>query len=142
MLSLRNFRPLISSSAGLSSVPSRTILPACARSLATTTDPTASTEPATVPPPLEPSSQAQLPYFVGRNNLNNLAVYHKKKRGGNLKITTLKKGEGNLQSLKQDIRDALELPDRDISVNSTTRAIIIKGHKRNELLSFLHTMGF
>ncbi|KAI1469169.1 mitochondrial large subunit ribosomal protein-domain-containing protein [Daldinia caldariorum] len=90
----------------------------------------------------EPNKKAQLPYFVARNSLNNLGVYHKEKRGGNLRLTLVKGGEGNLMALKQDIKDALQLNDNEISVNNVTRQIVIRGHKKLQVFNFLHTMGF
>ncbi|KAK6953223.1 hypothetical protein Daesc_005523 [Daldinia eschscholtzii] len=89
-----------------------------------------------------PKKRTQLPYFVARNNLNNLGVYHKQKRGGNLKLTLVKNGEGDLYALKKDIRDALQLREGDISVNMVTRQIVIRGHIKMQVFNFLHTMGF
>lgn len=78
-------------------------------------------------PTEETTEQApQLPYFVNRNNLANLSVYQKSKRGGNFKVTLLKKAEGDLKALKADIRDALQLPDSDVSVNNVTRHIAVR----------------
>ncbi|KAI8948727.1 mitochondrial large subunit ribosomal protein-domain-containing protein [Xylaria longipes] len=145
----RSLRPLTARAASLAITPirSNTIFGLlCARTLATTTVATTGDvkafEPATIPTPAEPIAPRQLPYFVGRNNFNNLSVYQRKKRGGNYKVTILKNGEGDLHALKQDVKDALQLPDGDISVNSVTRHIMIRGHKRDEVMAFLHTMGF
>ncbi|CAJ2509629.1 Uu.00g146550.m01.CDS01 [Anthostomella pinea] len=143
---LRLFRPALARPACLTPFSTRITLPFCARNLTTSTvanpEPLTSFEPATISASSGPSPQVQLPYFVGRNNLNNLSVYQLKKRGGNMKVTLLKKGEGNLQALKQDVKDALQLPDGDVSVNSVTRHIVVRGHKRDQILNFLHTMGF
>ncbi|KAI1429058.1 hypothetical protein F5Y12DRAFT_799206 [Xylaria sp. FL1777] len=86
----------------------------------------ASTETATFPPPSTAEASRRLPYFVGRNNLHNLSVYLKKKRGGNHKITTLKNCEGDLAALKLDLKTALQLHDNEISINSVTNHIVIK----------------
>ncbi|KAI1280215.1 mitochondrial large subunit ribosomal protein-domain-containing protein [Xylaria sp. FL0933] len=131
----RSLRPLTSRAVSL------LLRPLSIRTLATTAQATAS-EPAPITTPSETNATRQLPYFVGRNNLNNLAIYHKKKRGGNLKLTLLKYGEGNLMALKQDIKAALKLSEGEISVNSVTNHIVIRGHRRDEVLNFLHTMGF
>ncbi|KAI0862180.1 mitochondrial large subunit ribosomal protein-domain-containing protein [Xylaria cubensis] len=143
MLFFRSLRPLTARATSFTSLSTRsnTFRPGCVRTLATIPDAVAF-EPATIPTPATPDAPRQLPYFVGRNNLNNLSVYHKKKRGGNLKITLLKNAEGDLQALKQDIKDALQLQDGDISINGVTRHIVIRGHKHDEVLNFLHTMGF
>ncbi|KAI1499065.1 mitochondrial large subunit ribosomal protein-domain-containing protein [Biscogniauxia marginata] len=157
----RTLRPLTRASAPLSTIPTtRFLLPACARflttSITTTDEPIdefehapepaniSYSEPVSPPTPSEPepSPPRQLPYYVGRNSLDNFGVYLKKKRGGNLKLTLLKNGEGNLQALKRDVKDALQLPEGDVSVNSVTGHIVIRGFKRDEVLNFLHTMGF
>ncbi|KAI0593995.1 mitochondrial large subunit ribosomal protein-domain-containing protein [Biscogniauxia sp. FL1348] len=151
----RTSRPLTRASAPLSTLStlsSRIILPASARNI-TTSEPATdaplhapsgqpSSEASEFVAPSEPPPQPTLPYYVGRNNLRNFGVYHKVKSGGNFKITLLKKGEGNLQALKRDIRDALGLPETDVSVNNVTRHIVIRGHRREQVLTFLHTMGF
>ncbi|KAI0436121.1 mitochondrial large subunit ribosomal protein-domain-containing protein [Xylaria telfairii] len=139
----RSIQPLAAWATSLATTPIRfntSLGLHCARTLATTAVRTS--EPSTISTPAEPNAPPQLPYFVGRNNLNNLSVYHEKKRGGNLKRTVLKKGEGDLQALKQDLRDVLQLQHGDISVNTVTRHIIIRGHKRDEVLHFLYTVGF
>ncbi|KAI8627202.1 mitochondrial large subunit ribosomal protein-domain-containing protein [Xylariaceae sp. FL1651] len=139
----RSLRPLTSRAASLATNSFQSnpfVKPSCVRTLATATPVTS--EPTTSPAPSETKAPSQLPYFVGRSNLNNLSVYHKKKRGGNLKLTLVKNGEGDLKALKEDIKDALKLPDGDVSVNSVTKHIVIRGHKRDEVVTFLRTMGF
>ncbi|KAI3325620.1 mitochondrial large subunit ribosomal protein-domain-containing protein [Xylariaceae sp. AK1471] len=141
----RSLRPLTARATSLATTPirSNTFLgPFCIRALATLTD-AAALEPITITPTLSTiNAPPQLPYFVSRNNLNNLSVYQKKKRGGNYHVTLIKRGEGDLIALKQDIRDALQLSDSDVFVNSVTRHVTIKGHKRDEVVNFLHTLGF
>ncbi|KAI1193748.1 mitochondrial large subunit ribosomal protein-domain-containing protein [Nemania serpens] len=127
----RSLRPLTSRAASLATSPGRSNqfrAPPSARAYADSADP--------------PAAPRKLPYFVGRNNLNNLSIYQKSKRGGNYKVTVLKRGEGDLASLKQDIKEVLQLLDDEVSVNSRTRHIMVKGHKRDEVKSFLHTLGF
>ncbi|RYP81129.1 hypothetical protein DL769_002138 [Monosporascus sp. CRB-8-3] len=96
--------------------------------------------PSTTSP--QPAPKVQLPYFVSKNNLDNFSVYHRRKAGGNLKVTLLKRAEGNLQALKHDLKEALQLRDADVSVNSVTKHIMVRGHRRDEILHFLRTMGF
>ncbi|KAI3339232.1 mitochondrial large subunit ribosomal protein-domain-containing protein [Ustulina deusta] len=142
----RSLRPLTARATSLATNPIRSskfLWPVSIRTLANTADATTS-EPAAIPTPLlsETKASRQLPYFVGRNSLNNLSVYHKKKRGGNLKLTLVKLGEGDLLALKRDLVATLQLSDDEVAINSVTRHIIIKGHKRDEVVNFLHTMGF
>lgn len=58
--------------------------------------------------------------------MNNIAVYERRDRGGNLKKTLLKKGEGNLQALRFDVAEALGLSEKDVKVNSITNHVEIK----------------
>lgn len=43
-----------------------------------------------------------------------------------MKVTMVKKGEGNLQALKHDIKKFLKLNDDEVAVNSVTRHIVLK----------------
>ncbi|KAI1361860.1 mitochondrial large subunit ribosomal protein-domain-containing protein [Xylaria arbuscula] len=142
----RSLRPLtapISNLARHAIQPSVFLGPASIRTLANATDATASVpEAATIPPTSDATASRQLPYYIGRNNLNNVAVYHKTKRGGNYKMTTLKYVEGDLLALKQDLRTALKLSESEISLNSVTKHIEIRGFQRDKVLNFVHTMGF
>ncbi|KAI1204706.1 mitochondrial large subunit ribosomal protein-domain-containing protein [Annulohypoxylon truncatum] len=154
MLLPRIFRPIVAHPAPLSTSLTRIVLPVRTRYLSTTTiqsnDPI--TEPVSPPssesdtpetqPETQPQEKVSLPYFVGRNSLNSLSVYHKNKRGGNLKLTLVKNGEGDLRALKQDIKEALRLSDGDVTLNSVTKHIIIRGHKKLQVLDFLEAMGF
>ncbi|KAI2466942.1 hypothetical protein F4781DRAFT_332919 [Annulohypoxylon bovei var. microspora] len=155
MLLPRIFRPIAAHPAPLSTSLTRLVLPIRTRCLSTTTIESSepiSSEPSPPLPSLEsttpsttepqPEKQVSLPYFVGRNSLNNLSVYHKKKRGGNLKLTVLKNGEGDLRALKYDVKDALQLPEGDVSLNNVTKHIVIRGHKKLQVINFLNTMGF
>ncbi|KAI0538527.1 mitochondrial large subunit ribosomal protein-domain-containing protein [Xylaria digitata] len=140
----RSLRPLTAGATSLAANPIRSNRlpgPFCIRTLANIPNVTIS-EPATIPTPSETNPPRQLPYFVGRNNLNNFSVYHKTLRGGNYKITLLKRGEGHLSALKQDLIAALQLPDDEVSIKSVTNHLVIKGHKREKVVHFLRTMGF
>ncbi|KAK7935704.1 hypothetical protein PG985_001199 [Apiospora marii] len=126
----------------------RTAIPICARSLTTATTQTPPEAPIATPSELRSAAATQqagsvpnVPYFVGRTHLNSLAVYQRQTQGTR-HITLLKKGEGNLQALKQDIALALDLPNKDVKVRSVTGHILIKGHKRDEVVAFLQALGF
>ncbi|RYP72581.1 hypothetical protein DL771_004076 [Monosporascus sp. 5C6A] len=81
----------------------------------------------------QPAPKVQLPYFVSKNNLDNFSVYHKRKAGGNFKVTLLKRAEGNLQALKHDLKEALQLSDADVSVNSVTKHIMVRVSDQSEV---------
>ncbi|KAI1756167.1 mitochondrial large subunit ribosomal protein-domain-containing protein [Xylaria castorea] len=144
----RSLRPLTARATRLATTSTRSntfLRPVCVRMVATKADAPASepaTEPATTPTVAEPKAPRQLSYFVGRNNTNNLSVYNKKKRGGNYLLTMLKGGNGDLQALRQDLQEALQLPEGDVTINNRTRHIEIRGHKRDEVVNFLNTTGF
>ncbi|KXJ89981.1 mitochondrial large subunit ribosomal protein-domain-containing protein [Microdochium bolleyi] len=139
----RTFRPVASILQ-----PTRTL---CMRSFATESTPapelaatiptTQPAEPAATAAPSE-ATRARIPYFVGKNKFNNFGVYHKNKRGGNLKTTEIKMVDGNIEALKQDLKASLRLESGDIAFNNTTRHLVVKGHKKPEVLNFLNNMGF
>ncbi|KAK7953917.1 hypothetical protein PG996_014803 [Apiospora saccharicola] len=147
-MSWRTLTPLRAATTVRLSFAARTAIPICARSMTTATTQTPPEAPIATPSELSSAaatqqarSVADLPYFVGRTHLNSLAVYHRQTQGTR-HITLLKKGEGNLQALKQDIALALDLPNKDVKVGSVTGHIVIKGHKRDEVVAFLQTLGF
>jgi len=87
-------------------------------------------------------ASAPLPYFVHRSNTNNLPVYEEAKRGGNLHQTRIRKLEGDLPALREQLITALNLPPERISINSVTQHIIIKGHYKNKVVKFLEGKRF
>ncbi|KAI2631158.1 mitochondrial large subunit ribosomal protein-domain-containing protein [Xylaria nigripes] len=102
----------------------------------------ASASETTASPQTPNTTKPQLPYFVARNSLGNLSVYQTTIKNGTAKKTTLKRTEGDVIALKNDIKAALQLPDKGISVNGLTKHIVIKDAKRTEVLNFLTTIGF
>lgn len=89
-----------------------------------------STPATTASPSSTTSSPEQLPYRVNRTPSKNLPIYLLAKRGGNLKQTRLRKIEGDLAKLKEDLQQALKIEeDKEIQINQLTRHIIIKVSK-------------
>ena len=72
------------------------------------------------------SSSLALPYRIERTPSLNLPIYLQSKRGGNLKQTKLRKIEGDINTLRSQLRDALKLEDKEIVINQLTRQIIIR----------------
>lgn len=60
------------------------------------------------------------PYLVSRTPSQNLPIYQDGKRGGNLKVTHLKKVAGDAQALKRDLAAALSLRPDQIRLNPVT----------------------
>lgn len=68
----------------------------------------------------------QLPYYVYRTSSQQLPVYQIAKRGGNLHQTRIRKINGDVRKLRDDIQKALELKEGSIAINSITGHITIK----------------
>lgn len=96
-----------------------------------TTKPSSSQSAGATPISLEssPKSSPQsssLPYHVERTPSSNLPIYLLAKRGGNLKQTRLRKIEGDINTLRVQLRDALKVDDKEIVINQLTKQIIIR----------------
>jgi large subunit ribosomal protein L49 len=48
------------------------------------------------------------------------------KRGGNMKLTKLRRIEGDVTALRNDLREALGLEEKEVTINQLTRHIIVK----------------
>ncbi|KAL2150457.1 hypothetical protein VTH82DRAFT_7020 [Thermothelomyces myriococcoides] len=135
--------------------------PSQASSATTTTTTTTTTAAATTtgeatnlntPPPSTPSatqpstsvsqSQVAKPYFVRRTPSNQLAVYQLAKRGGNKKLTTIKKVEGDRVQLRSALAQELGLPEKEVIINHLTGHIVVPGHRRAEVTGWLVKQGF
>lgn len=84
----------------------------------------------------EGSALRPLSYHVHRTASQQLPVYHLAKRGGNLHQTRVRKIEGDIMALRDDLRQALCLKEEHITINQLTRHIIIK-----VILSFIKVNG-
>ncbi|KAI4111340.1 MAG: hypothetical protein LQ339_000539 [Xanthoria mediterranea] len=100
-----------------------------------------STTPPESPPPV-PDITQPLPYHIHRTPSQQLPVYQLAKRGGNLLLTRLRKIDGDIAKLKEELQQALGLKQEQISINQLTKHIIIKGWRRNEVNQFLQTRNF
>lgn len=87
----------------------------------TSADPSATTATLTKTNPI-----SRLPYLVSRTPSNNLPIYQDCKRGGNFKVTHLKKVAGNAQVLKSGLAAELSLKPDQIRVNPVTGHIEIR----------------
>ena len=75
---------------------------------------------------LQGSTPRPLSYHVHRTASQQLPVYHLAKRGGNLHQTRVRKIDGDIKALRDDLRRALGLKEEHIVINHLTRHIIIK----------------
>ena len=65
-------------------------------------------------------------YFISRSFAQNLPVYHTRKRGGNMKLTEVKKVQGDAIALSKDLSALLGLPPSEVNVNSLTKHVVIR----------------
>ncbi|QSZ31428.1 hypothetical protein DSL72_000993 [Monilinia vaccinii-corymbosi] len=80
------------------------------------------------------------PYWVSRTPSKNLPVYLLAKAGGNLKQTKIRKIEGDIMKLKEQLEEAFS--NKQIRVNQLTKQIIIKGWHKQDVEKFLEERHF
>lgn len=107
-----------------------------------------------IPEPVTPLPADQcapnLSYFVTRTRSNELPVYQDRKRGGNLKLTTVRKIDGDPSVLRDELRIALGFVGangtkgkvEDCVVNPLTRQVVMKGHFKPRVERFLRERMF
>jgi large subunit ribosomal protein L49 len=83
-----------------------------------------------------------LPYFVHRTENNNFPVYQEYKAGGNKLQTRIRRVEGNLQFLRDQIESALRMEKGQVKISSLAGHVIVKGRRRDEIVRFLSDLGF
>ena len=67
------------------------------------------------------------PYRIALTKSQQWPVYHLRKRGGNMHITTVKHIEGDIELLRTDLQEALGLQDaKDVRISQLTKQIIVK----------------
>lgn len=99
-----------------------------------------------IPEPVEPLAPQlcapNLPYFVNRTPNNELPIYTLKKRGGNLKLTKVRKVDGRKEILRDELRVALGLAENEAVINQLTGHIVLKGHHKPRIQKFLRERMF
>ena len=95
---------------------------------------------------------ASLSYKISRTPSAQLPIYQLSKSGGNKQLTRLRKLSGNLDALKQDIRQALGLDEyildprgrkkEMVTVNRLTQHVIVRGWRKAELVKWAEGCGF
>jgi large subunit ribosomal protein L49 len=74
-----------------------------------------------------PATSAQAnPYRITRTPSNNYPVYTLAKRGGNMKLTKLRRIEGDVNVLRDDLQQALGMDQKEVVINQLTKQIIVK----------------
>merc|ERR1711977_748600 len=106
----------------------------------------ASLPPPNVPPttlnsPQIPESQPASPFANDNHpkSINHhifLPISLLWKRGGNKKLTRVRKIEGDVNLLKSDLQAALGVKEGDVTVNQLARQVIVKGHMKPQIEQF------
>ncbi|KAF7876421.1 hypothetical protein EAF04_001513 [Stromatinia cepivora] len=92
------------------------------------------------PPQITSANAPNQPYHVSRTPSKNLPVYALAKAGGNLKQTKIRKIEGDIMKLKEQLEEAFF--NKEVRVNQLTKQIIIKGSCKPEVEKFLEERHF
>ncbi|KAL1915880.1 mitochondrial 54S ribosomal protein mL49 [Calcarisporiella thermophila] len=95
----------------------------------------------TAPSPTETTAQAvrSYPYFVERTRSKSLPVYTDYRNGGMRVLTLIRKIEGDVGRLCEDL--AKDLPTT-VNVNKTTGHVVVKGNYVREVREWLTQRGF
>ncbi|KAH7382891.1 mitochondrial large subunit ribosomal protein-domain-containing protein [Cadophora sp. MPI-SDFR-AT-0126] len=119
-------------SASTSSSPLTTPLTPSTSTQTRTQTPTSSATSSSSPARPPPSK----PYRLIRTPSNKLPIYLLWKRGGNKKLTRVRKIEGDVNVLKTDLQVALGVKEGDVTVNQLARQVIVKGHMKPQIEQF------
>lgn len=79
--------------------------------------------------PVKPSSAISspyLPYHVHRTASQELPIYHLAKRGGNLQQTRIRKIEGDIVKLRDELQTTLKLKKEHVVINQITGHVLLK----------------
>jgi large subunit ribosomal protein L49 len=78
------------------------------------------------PTPTQATAAQPKPYRVTLTPSKNYPIYTLAKRGGNMKLTRLKRIEGDVNALRNDLREAFGMDEKEVTINQLTRHIIVK----------------
>ncbi|CBX98393.1 hypothetical protein IAQ61_010490 [Plenodomus lingam] len=78
-------------------------------------------------------------WHVSRSKSKNLPVYTDSKRGGNLRLTTVRRITGDIRALKEELGKALD--SDEVGINALTQHVIVKGHHKEKIEQFLTERG-
>lgn len=102
--------------------------------------------PKLIPEPVEPLAEhlcaPNLAYFVTRTPSNELPIYTLRKRGGNMRLTRVKKIDGKPEVLRDELKELLGLEEKDAVINRVTGHVVLKGHHRPKVERFLRERKF
>ncbi|KAI9303471.1 mitochondrial large subunit ribosomal protein-domain-containing protein [Cunninghamella echinulata] len=82
-------------------------------------------------------------YIVSRTSNHGLPVYSEIKNGGTQQLTIIRRIEGDVEALKDEIVTLFpDAPKNHIRINPTNNHILIKGLYVNEIKQWLANKGF
>ncbi|KAK3312901.1 mitochondrial large subunit ribosomal protein-domain-containing protein [Apodospora peruviana] len=111
-----------------------------AKSSKTTTKPTEQTIP--VQPAAEAPSRPPPPFLVNRTPSNNLPIYLVKKRGGNKKLTLIRKLEGDRSTLAKWLAEDFNLDKGKVYVKAPAMHVEVEGDYVAQVKGWLEARGF
>ncbi|CCU75797.1 unnamed protein product [Blumeria hordei] len=82
------------------------------------------------------------PYLVRRTPSKQLPIYHVTKNGGNKKLTKIGKVEGDTAALTTELRAVFALDEKECRINPLTGHVLVKGHRKSEIIKFLEERRF
>jgi large subunit ribosomal protein L49 len=71
-------------------------------------------------------SQSQKPYRINLTPSQQYPIYTLSKRGGNKKLTRIRRIEGDVTALRSELQEALGLEAKEVVINQLTGHIIVK----------------
>ncbi|KAJ2489984.1 mitochondrial large ribosomal subunit [Coemansia sp. RSA 2050] len=80
------------------------------------------------------------PYFIHRTRFQSLPVYTKLKNKKQIRLTTVRRIEGNLEALRADMSKALG--DSPIQIVRASQQLVVKGDRSSEIRAWLTQRGF
>lgn len=86
---------------------------------------TASSTANTITSPI-PTSMLSKSYRISLTPSKQYPVYTLSKRGGNMKLTKIRRIEGDVAALRTELQEALGLPQKEVVINQLTKHIIVK----------------
>lgn len=82
-----------------------------------------------------------LPFSVGRTPSKNYPIYELAKRGGNKKLTTIKKVVGDRIVFRKNVARGLGLSPSDVKLSTLTGHFQVAGHYKKELEEWFSKQG-
>jgi large subunit ribosomal protein L49 len=80
--------------------------------------------------------------MIHRSATGNLPVYQEIRAGGSKKQTRIRRIEGDAKVLRDELTEELGIKKEECVWHQLTNNIVLKGHRRLELMEVLKAKGF